>query len=104
MKSSREIRTVLTIINASVDLKRKVLPHVDLARSEIHWDQIYGCDLTHGERAAITWAHALWEGSLWVTATELGCADPFESARHMDGKFRMAVVRALAIWLGEEHG
>lgn len=90
------------ILECKPDLKQKIAPHINLSSSEIYWDAIYGCDLTSGELSAVTWAHAMWTGSIWVTAEHLGCADPFERAASMDKIYRSAVARALAVWLESE--
>jgi hypothetical protein len=52
---SQQLRVALIILGCTPELKRKAVPHIDITRCEIHWDGIYGCDLTSGELAAVCW-------------------------------------------------
>lgn len=91
---SQEMRAVLKIINASDELKRKVLPHIDINREAINWPKIWSNDFAGGHSGALLWAQAIW---LDKVATR---HDPFDRAFAMDGPLQVAVIEALAMRWG----
>lgn len=90
----RELRAVLLIFNANSELRRKALPHVDIASQSIDWESVLGNDYGSGHWAAIKWARAIWEDHVPVGS------DPFDRAFAMDGWLRGTVLKALGIRWG----
>ena len=86
---TRELRAVLLIFNADGELRRKALPHVNIAREFIDWKSIMENDFGGGHSAAIKWARAIWEDRVPEGA------DLFDRAFAMDGWLRTAVLKAL---------
>jgi hypothetical protein len=55
-----ELRAVLTILESDDELKRKALPHVNIERQDINWNNIFANDFGSGHRACLSWAKSLW--------------------------------------------
>lgn len=81
-------------VNASEELKRKVLPFINIERETIDWPKIWSQDFSGGHSAAVCWIQALWCDRV---QTKL---DPFDRAFAMDQSLQMAVIKALAIRWG----
>ena len=93
-KLPRELRAVLRILNCDDELKRKVLPHVDIERQSIDWPRIWSNDFGGGHSAALLFGQAIWLDRVTTKS------DPFDRAFAMDHKLQMACVEALAIRWG----
>ena len=91
---SPELRAVITILASDPELVRKALPHVDIDKQEINWDQIYANDFSGGHSAALAFAKAIWCDRVETQS------DPFDRAFAMDPKLQSAVLRGLAIRWG----
>jgi len=89
-----ELKAVLLIFNADVELKRKALPYVDLNSQSINWEKIYQNDFSGGDSAALAWAKAIWCDQVSTKS------DPFDRAFAMDVYLQNAVLNALAIRWG----
>jgi hypothetical protein len=89
------LKAVLLIVNASPELRRKVLPFIYIRREEIDWDGLVDQDLTGGTQAALVWIQCIWSGET--------VGDLIGRANALDETTRKAVLKALAIlWAVEE--
>ncbi len=82
------------IFSADGELRRKALPHVDVARQSIDWESVLENDFGGGHGAAVKWARAIWEDRVPEGT------DPFDRAFAMDGWLRQTVLKALAVRWG----
>lgn len=85
---------MLLIFNADSELRRKALPHVDVAHQSIDWENVLENDYGGGHGAAVKWARAIWEDRVPEGS------DPFDRAFAMDGWLRGTVLKALGIRWG----
>ena len=90
---SSELKAVLHIVTSSDELKRKVLPHINIQNESIDWDGIFKNDFCGGHQAAVVFAKAIWCDAVTTKS------DPFDRAFTMDLFLRKTVVEALAIVL-----
>jgi hypothetical protein len=88
-KISRQLRAALVILNASDELKRKILPFVDQATEAIDWNSILTQDLSGGTHAAVVWIQSIWIGESVDDLIGLSYA--------LDFKTRVAMIEALKI-------
>lgn len=91
---TNQLKAVLIIVNASPELRRKVLPFIDTKLEEINWSGLLDQDLTGGTQAALDWIQ-----SIWVSDT---MGNPMGRAHTLDEQTRIAVLKALSIlWVTE---
>jgi len=91
---SPEMRAVLHIVNSSEELKRKVLPHIEVGRERIYWEKVFREDFGGGHRSAVLWIKAIWCDELPSEG------DPFDRAFVMDSTLQTAVIKGLLIRWG----
>ncbi len=89
-----QLRAVLTIFNADLELRSKALPFVNIQRQEVNWSEIFRNDLSSGHRAAALWAKSLYRDESPAKV------DPFDRALAMDEVLRGAVLQAVSIRWG----
>ena len=82
------------IFNSDGELRRKALPHVNVAHQSIDWESIMENDFGGGHGAAVKWARAIWEDRVPEGS------DPFDRAFAMDGWLRGTVLKALGMRWG----
>jgi hypothetical protein len=88
---SRELRAVLHIVTSDAELKRKVVPHINIQNESIDWDAIFENDFGGGHMAAVVFSKAIWCDAITTKS------DPFDRAFAMDLPLRKTVIEALAI-------
>jgi hypothetical protein len=91
----RELRAVLAIFRADGELRRKALPHVDLKRQSVDWEEILANDFGGAHSAAVLFARCIWSDAVPQKA-----GDPFDRVFAMDFRLRQAVLHAMAIRWG----
>ena len=88
---SRELTAVLHIVTSDAELKRKVLPHINIQNESIDWDSVFKNDFCGGHQAAVVFAKAIWCDAITTKS------DPFDRAFAMDLPLRKTVIEALVI-------
>lgn len=88
---SRQKQAVTAVLAQSVELRRKVLPYIDLENQSIDFERLLReQDLSDGLYAAVVWLRAIW------TSKNPEC-DLIELSYALDSKMRSAVLSALKI-------
>ena len=89
-----ELSAVLVILNADNELRTKALPFVDIKKSEIDWNGVFGNAFGSGHRAACVWAKSLW------TDQAPAKVDIFDRSFSISPTLQAVVLKALAIRWG----
>jgi hypothetical protein len=87
----KDLKAVITIMAADPELVQKALTHVNIDLNEINWDEIEACEFNASQRAALTWAKAVYFAKLPKSL------DPFEIAFIMEPKLQSAILKAQAV-------
>jgi len=93
-ESSMQMKAVLMILRADLDLLCLVDPFLDLYTETIFWDKIWKLPLLSHQKAALVFAY-----SLWTDEIKPRC-NPFEMAFLMNFQMRKACLNAMALRWG----
>ena len=94
MHLSWSLKAVITIMASDPYLVCKALPHVDIDKQQINWEEISKNEFNPGQKSAVDFAKAIANDKI-----DDSC-DPFLTANQMNPKLRAAVLRALEIHWG----
>jgi hypothetical protein len=86
----KHLRAIITIMASDPHLVCKALPHVDIDKQNVNWEEIFKGEFEGGQKAALSFAKA-------IALNKVEGLDPFPLSHEMNPKLRAGVLRGLSI-------
>jgi hypothetical protein len=97
---SKDLRAILVILKSQPGFYERFQKAIDIKNESINWNQILKCSngCSRSELARLAWAYGIWNGNMHPSI------DVFSLSSSLDTDNRIAVIKALIIYLEVEGG